>query len=183
MITLVPMSLQPARRASMPGRRLAGGRQPRGMMPPSITLPEERVRSNFPVRSRERRQGPGTRMGLSCRSVDPPDFASPENSFRWSSQIRQPVRVRSDEPRGSGMNFCVQQFESLVGCGGVGAMAIDRGSRRLPSPRSSHRQRIPWRERRGFSRLIRSSVHALIPVSFFEQMPFRFFLMLAEKIR
>ncbi len=30
--------------------------------------------------------------------------------FRWSSQIRQPGRVRSDEPRGSGMNFCVQQF-------------------------------------------------------------------------
>jgi len=94
-----------------------------------------------------------------------PILLRPKNFFRWSSQIRQPGRVRSYEPRGSGMNFCVQQFEALVGCGGIRAMAIYRGSRRLSSPRSSHRQKIPWRERREFSRSRRTSVSALIPVS------------------
>ncbi len=44
-------------------------------------------------------------------------------------------------------------------------MAIYRGSRRLSSPRSSHRQKTPWRERREFSRSRRTSVNALIPVS------------------
>ncbi len=63
------------------------------------------------------------------------------------------------------MNYCVQRFEALIGCGGIGAMAIYRGSRRLSSPRSTHRQKIPWRERREFSRSRRTSVNALIPVS------------------
>jgi hypothetical protein len=94
-----------------------------------------------------------------------PILLRPKNFFRWSSQIRQPGRVRSDEPRGLGMNFCVQRFEALVGCGGVGAMAIYRGSRRLSSPRLSHRQKTPWRERREFSRLRRTTVNALIPVA------------------
>ena len=46
--------------------------------------------------------GPSDRHG---RPLDPPDSASPEKSFRWSSQIRQPGRVRSYEPRGSGMKL------------------------------------------------------------------------------
>jgi hypothetical protein len=61
-------------------------------MPPSVTLPKDRTRNNFPIRSRERRQGPGNRMGVSCLSVDPPDLASPEKFFPM---------VESDPPVGT----------------------------------------------------------------------------------
>jgi hypothetical protein len=61
----------------------------------------------------------------------------------WSSQIRRPGRVRSNEPRGSGMNSCVQQFEALVGCGGIGGHGNLPGkSSALFAPvRSSYRQK------------------------------------------
>jgi hypothetical protein len=139
MIPLVPMSVQPARRASTPDLSWPRIDRPRGIVPPSATLPEERV--EITSRSGHASDGRDPALEWVCpggQSIRP-SLIRPKDFFRSSSQIRRPGRVRSYEPRRLGINFCVQRFEALVGCGSVAAMAVYRGSRQLFSPRSSHR--------------------------------------------